>query len=96
MWKHPVPIEESAISAIKNNSMALDIYCWLAYRLHALSKPRRVTWTSLRMQFSPTVKQLFHFRASFRDNLALALAVYPAARVDEAETGLTLHPAPRQ
>jgi hypothetical protein len=92
--RHPVPIEESAVAAINNNSMAIDIYCWLAYRLHALSRPTRVGWSSLRMQFSPTVKQLFHFRSSFRDNLALALAVYPAAKVDEVETGLVLHPSP--
>ena len=29
-----------AISAINNNSMALDVYCWLAYRLHVLNKPK--------------------------------------------------------
>ncbi len=99
--KHPVPIEESAVAAINNNSMALDVYCWLAYRLHALTKPKAITWKSLRLQFSPNVKQLFHFRASFRDNLALAQAVYPAARIEETEHGLLLHPsrppvAPRQ
>jgi Plasmid encoded RepA protein len=91
--KHPVPIEESAISAINNNSMALDVYCWLAYRLHALQKPKSITWKALRVQFSPTVKQLFHFRAHFKDNLALALAVYPAARVEESDNGLTLFPS---
>jgi replication initiator protein len=92
--KHPVPIEESAVSAINNNSMALDVYCWLAYRLHALHKPRPVTWQALRIQFSPNVKHLFHFRAHFKDNLALALAVYPEARVEEGESGLTLFPSP--
>ena len=34
--RHPVPIEEAAISSIANNSAAIDVYCWLAYRLHAL------------------------------------------------------------
>ena len=91
--KHPVPIEESAISAINNNSMALDVYCWLAYRLHVLNKPKTVSWQALRVQFSPNVKHLFHFRAHFKDNLALALAVYPAARVEENEHGLTLFPS---
>ena len=91
--KHPVPIEESAVAAINNNSMALDIYCWLAYRLHVLNKPKAVTWKALRVQFSPNVKQMFHFRAAFKDNLALALAVYPAAKVEENENGLTLHPS---
>lgn len=91
--RHPVPIEDAAISAINNNSMALDVYCWLAYRLHSLPKPKPVTWKALRIQFSPNVKQLFHFKAAFKDNLALALAVYPAAKVEETENGLMLHPS---
>jgi hypothetical protein len=33
---HPVPLDEAAVCAISNNSMALDLYAWLAYRLHAL------------------------------------------------------------
>ena len=74
--------------------MALDVYCWLAYRLHVLNKPKTVSWQALRIQFSPNVKHLFHFRAHFKDNLALALAVYPAARVEESENGLTLFPSP--
>ena len=91
--RHPVPIEEAAISAINNNSMALDVYCWLAYRLHSLQKPKPITWKALRVQFSPNVKQLFHFKAAFKDNLALAMAVYPGARVEETENGLMLHPS---
>ena len=37
--KHPVPVEEAAIKAISNNSKAIDIYCWMAFRLHALTAP---------------------------------------------------------
>ena len=33
--KHPVPLEEAAIKALSNNAPALDVYLWLAYRLHA-------------------------------------------------------------
>jgi hypothetical protein len=33
------------------------------------------------------------FKRSFLDNLKLALAVYPAARVDVADGGLVLHPS---
>ena len=42
--RHPVPLEEAAIRAINNNPAALDCYLWLAYRLHALTAPRLVTW----------------------------------------------------
>ena len=34
-----VPVEEAAVRQIANNSMALDVYCWLAYRL--LPQPER-------------------------------------------------------
>jgi hypothetical protein len=45
--RHPVPIEEAAIKALSNNSMALDVYCWLTYRLHVLQSPKPITWKAL-------------------------------------------------
>ena len=41
--RHPVPIEEGAVRQIANNSLALDVYCWLAYRLHVLAGPTPIT-----------------------------------------------------
>jgi len=93
LQKHPVPLEESAIRAVSNNSQALDIYAWLAYRLHSLSAPRSITWRALRPQFGASFGRLDNFRARFNENLRLALAVYPAARVDVDEKGLILHPS---
>ena len=49
--KHPVPLEEAAIRAISNNSQALDLYCWLAYRLHVLPGIKHVSWKALYGQF---------------------------------------------
>lgn len=91
--KHPVPIEESAIRAINNNSMALDIYCWLAYRLHILTEPKPITWKALHAQFGAGFARLDHFRPRFLENLALATAVYRDARVEAGEKGLILHPS---
>lgn len=93
LQKHPVPLEESAIRAVSNNSQALDIYAWLAYRLHSLSAPRSITWRALRPQFGASFGRLDNFRTRFNENLRLALAVYPAARVDVDEKGLILHPS---
>lgn len=91
--KHPVPIEEAAIKAISNNSKAIDIYCWLAFRLHALSAPTQVSWKALHGQFGTSVARLDNFRSFFRSALDLALAVYPDAQVDTHERGLTLNPS---
>lgn len=101
LQKHPVPIEEAAVRAIANNSMAIDIYAWLAYRLHALPKPTSVSWHALKQQFGISFSRLDNFKTTFTSNLKLALAVYRDAKVEDGQGGLILHPsrppvAPRQ
>jgi hypothetical protein len=91
--KHPVPLDEAAIRAIANNSQALDIYSWLAYRLHALSGPTPVGWIALKGQFGLGAGRLSDFRRMFIKSMDLALAVYPAAKVDWGAHGVTLHPS---
>ena len=93
LQRHPVPLEEAAIRAINNNSMALDVYAWLAYRLHALSAPRSVTWKALRPQFGGGINRDDHFKAQLLASLQLALAVYRDAKVEVEDTGLILHPS---
>jgi hypothetical protein len=93
--KHPVPIEEAAIGAISNNSLAMDVYVWLAYRLHSLTKPTPLSWHALKAQFGAGYAAMKTFKFKFLPNLRLALAVYPAAKVeDDGERGLILHPSP--
>jgi hypothetical protein len=101
LQKHPVPIEEAAIRAIANNSMALDIYAWLAYRLHVLVKPTPISWWALKQQFGISFVRLDNFKTTFLSNLRLATAVYRDAKIEDSLTGLVLHPsrppvAPRQ
>jgi hypothetical protein len=91
--KHPVPIWEPALRHIQNNSMALDLYVWLAYRLHVLQRPTPVHWGALHAQFGGGFKAIRHFRPTFLSNLRLALATYPDARVHEYEEGVVLHPS---
>lgn len=93
--KHPVPVEEAAVRQIANNSLALDVYCWLAYRLHSLHAPIMVSWKALHGQFGRSVARLDHFKEHFRTVLALATSVYPDARVEEAANGagLVLNPS---
>lgn len=92
--RHPVPIEEAAIKSISNNSQAIDIYCWLAYRLHVLSGPTMVSWKALMAQFGTGVSAPFKFRQQFRMTLDLAQAVYPEAKIDILPKGIMLHPSP--
>lgn len=93
--KHPVPVEEAAVRQIANNSVALDVYCWLAYRLHSLHAPITVSWKALHSQFGQSVARLDHFKDHFRTVLALAVSVYPDANLEEAPngSGLILRPS---
>ena len=93
--KHPVPVEEAAVRQIANNSLALDVYCWLAYRLHSLDQPITISWKALHGQFGRSVARLDHFKEHFRTVLALATSVYPDADVEENPTGsgLILRPS---
>lgn len=91
--KHPVPLEEAAIKAISNNPAALDAYLWLAYRLHVLSGDKLITWKALKSQFGTGYKELYHFKPRFTQALALATAVYPAAKIQIVEQGVILKPS---
>jgi Plasmid encoded RepA protein len=93
LTQHAVPLDEAAIRHIRNSSMALDVYCWLAYRLHALKEPKHLTWAALAGQFGTGIRLRKHFRAAFTESLTLALAVYPAAKVDLMPDGVTLRPS---
>ncbi len=90
---HPVPLSEAALRAIGPRSLVLDIYIWLAYRLHALKDDVEVSWPSLFAQFGAGYGRLRDFRAGFIGGIELALAVYPEARVGLDQRGITLRPS---
>lgn len=92
--EHPMPVREAAIREIGHRSMAIDVYVWLAYRLHQLDRPTPVTWAALHGQFGAGYAQIRQFRAKFKEPLALALAAYPEAHVAADDSGLILHPSP--
>ena len=92
--EHPVPVREEAIRAIGTRSLAIDVYIWLAYQLHSLSKATPVSWTALHRQFGAGFRLVRQIKPTFLDALTLALAVYPEAHVDAAKDGLMLHPSP--
>lgn len=91
---HPVPVRDEAIQAISNRSMAIDVYIWLSYRLHVLTKPAPITWAALYAQFGAGFPSAWRMKSTFLEALKLALSVYPEARVDSTEVGVILLPSP--
>ncbi len=90
---HPVPLLEAAIRQLCDRSMSLDIYVWLAWRLHSLTRPTSISWPALHAQFGTGFKAVRQFKPRFIEALGAALAAYPEARAELEEKAMTLYPA---
>jgi hypothetical protein len=97
LQRHAVPLNEAALLALSHSSMALDIYSWLAQRLHRITpgKPIFVRWVSLQGQFGWNYEQLRMFRRVFLGALKQVHTQYLAAKFEVSYGGVTLyHSAP--
>lgn len=90
---HPVPLQEAAIRELRDRSMSLDLYVWLAWRLHGLQKLTPISWAALHAQFGGGFREIRHFRPRFIESLSAAVAAYPQAKVDVSDVGVILHPS---
>ncbi|PIR10249.1 MAG: hypothetical protein COV52_09830 [Gammaproteobacteria bacterium CG11_big_fil_rev_8_21_14_0_20_46_22] len=93
----PVPIDLNVIKKLKNSSLALDIYCWLTYRMSYLRKMTPIPWESLHNQFGSNYAKdksgRYAFKKRFTDQMVKILALYPDANVKKEQKGLTLYPS---
>ena len=96
LQEHAVPLDERAVSALAHSSMALDVYCWLAQRLHRVDPVHGqfLAWTNVYEQFGQGYERIRDFRRVFLDVLNLVKAQYPAARFGVNKTGMILGNSP--
>jgi hypothetical protein len=94
--QHAVPLDERAITALSHSAMGLDIYAWLAQRLHRIEfgKSQFVPWKSLKDQFGWGYKRMNHFRPAFLKALTQVHSQYRSARIGVDDRGMTLHHSP--
>jgi len=98
LMESAVPLDNRALMALKGSALALDVYTWLAHRLHRI-EGRGVTlhWKALREQFAQeyTGKDADKdFKKKFLPALKKVLAVYPQAKVKPVTGGLLLIGSP--
>jgi hypothetical protein len=91
-----VPLDERAVVALAHSAMALDIYAWLAQRLHRVphGKSQFVPWKALKEQFGWNYTRMSHFRAMFLHALGRVHSQYRGARIGVDDRGMTLHHSP--
>jgi len=96
--EHSVPLDGRALAMLKGSALALDVYLWLAYRLHQIQgKAVAVSWEALMRQFAhePSGAHAAEtFRRGFLQALRKVLMVYPNAKVTRYPGGLELHASP--
>jgi hypothetical protein len=93
LLEHAVPLNEADLAALAHSALALDLYCWLAQRLHRVTpmKPAFITWAALKQQFGPDYSHMFNFKRVFRIALRQVRARYQRAIIDLDDRGMTLH-----
>jgi hypothetical protein len=89
----PVPIDMRALNSLKRSPLALDIYCWLTYRMSYIKKQTSIPWGALETQFGAAYGRTRDFKKKFLIQLKAVLAVYPEARVEDGDTHLVLRPS---
>lgn len=93
----PVPVDLRALRALKKSPLALDIYCWLTYRMSYLPEPTEIPWKFLQLQFGAgyalTPQGKSEFKREFNARLHKVLTVYPGAKVNSRKNGLGLSPS---
>jgi hypothetical protein len=93
LQRHAVPLDHRAIRGIANSSLALDIYSWLAQRLHRIpvGRPQFISWAAIYNQFGQGFSRVRDFRRAFQNTLRHVHSVYPASKLELSEKGLTLY-----
>ncbi len=91
--ERPVPIDLRALKALSKSPLALDIYCWLTYRMSYLKHKTCIPWGALQVQFGSDYKQTRQFKSAFLKQLRSVLVVYPQCQVSDEEKGLVLKPS---
>ena len=96
--KAPIPVDIRAINALKDSSLALDIYCWLTYRMSYVKNSVIISFDNLQVQFgagyAETPHGKYEFKRKFLMQLKKVMVIYPRASVMINQDHIILKPSP--
>ncbi len=89
------PFYWPALVDLQHDTRAMDIFCFLTYRLrNGLKRPVVLHAKSLHATFGSDIKELKKFWQNFKKSLVTALRWYPKARVEVKNDCIILHDSP--
>lgn len=91
---HPVPFDVDAIRQLKRSPLAIDLYCWLCWRVHRLPVGQTVTipYRDLESQFGSEYHRKDNFKAALAEALQKVADVLPTLRCEMETYGLAPMP----
>jgi hypothetical protein len=92
--EHAFPLDRRGIAHLAGNSLGLDLYALLAYRLPKLQREMHLRWSTLQAQIGSNERQTFNLAYRIRASMPDVLTAYPHARIDLTPHGLLLKPSP--
>jgi hypothetical protein len=96
LLQHAVPLNEIDLAALAHSALAIDLYSWLAQRLHRINpnRPAFIQWPALKLQFGPDYHAMGQFKAKFRWALRQVHCRYKVARFEIDSYGMRLFNSP--
>ena len=93
LQEHAVPLDKRAISHLSGNSLGLDLYTLLAYRLPRLNRDLHLRWSNLQSQIGSSETVGSSLAQRVREVMPDVFTAYPQANVEIGPHGLLLKPS---
>jgi hypothetical protein len=90
---HAVPLDKRGIAHLSANSLGLDLYALLAYRLPRLERDVHLRWGALQGQIGSAERTTNTLAQRIREVMPDVLVAYPHAQIDVTSHGLLLKPS---
>ncbi len=95
--QNPIPIDLDTLKALGRSPLALDIYCWITYRMSYLKQDCKIWWSTLQAQFGANyatdLQGIRDFKKAFIRELKKVHLVYLGLRIEIEKEYLILSPS---
>ncbi len=93
----PVPIDLRALKLLKRSPLAIDMYCWMTYRVSYLRTAITIPWEALQVQFganyADSAQGTRNFKRHFLKELQKIHCIYHDLNVENSSKSLTIKPS---
>ncbi len=91
--KSSIPFDFNVITALKQSSIAIDVYIWLTYRAFTLKQPTIISWRQVQEQMGTQYSDLRNFMNKMKKVILQIRMFYPDINIEYVHGGMKIHPS---